>query len=205
MIKSLFIENLGAYSQSAEVVCLDVVDSTNSYIKRRMGESLIVTADEQSGGRGQRGRSFFSPRGGVYVSFTCRPVRPLNECLHYTALAGLGVWDAIYSSCGLRCRIKRPNDLLYNGKKVCGILTESQVLADGPFIVFGVGVNVTNALPPDVPWAGRLADFAPPPAPETLAAAIVRNTLELISLAHTHKEQLMTRYDELCDENARYE
>ncbi|MCC8048117.1 MAG: hypothetical protein LIO52_03350, partial [Oscillospiraceae bacterium] len=79
MIKSLFIENLGAYSQSAEVVCLDTVDSTNSYIKRRMGESLIVTADEQSGGRGQRRRSFFSPRGGVYDTFTCRPVSPRNE------------------------------------------------------------------------------------------------------------------------------
>jgi len=114
----------------------------------------VVIADCQTGGRGRFGRSFYSPPGvGLYLSMILRPELGLSELIPLTALAALSVCDAIERTCGFIPSIKWVNDIVYQGRKLCGILTELSTATEhggGQCAVVGVGVNV-NQLPEDFP------------------------------------------------------
>ncbi len=133
-----------------EIVCLDTVDSTNSEVKRRAAagakEGLVVTAEEQAGGRGRLGRSFQSLRGqGLYLSVLLRPVFPPATAVELTAYTAVAVCDGIGECCGVRPQIKWTNDIVLGGKKLCGILTEMEIEGESGalnFVVAGIGVNV---------------------------------------------------------------
>lgn len=133
-----------------EIVCLEQVDSTNSYLKRRAAEGaphgLAAVAEEQTGGRGRRGRRFESPRGaGLYLSILLRPDCTPVEAVNLTAWTGVAVCDGIEAACGLRPQIKWTNDIILNGKKLCGILTEMSVEGETgavQYVVAGMGANV---------------------------------------------------------------
>ena len=152
-----------------EIICLDTVDSTNNEIKRRaVGEvpdGLTVVAGEQTGGRGRRGRSFVSPPGkGLYLSAALRPECPLSEVPALTAWSAVAVCDAIEAVCGVRPGIKWPNDVILNGRKLCGILTELELEAETAalrYVVVGIGVNVSQTE----------ADFGPEVAPVAISLA----------------------------------
>jgi len=105
------------------------IDSTSSECKRRAAqgvpEGLVITAEEQTGGRGRAGRSFQSPKGcGLYLSALLRPRLPAEQVVDITAWAAVAACDAVESACGVRPRIKWTNDLILNGKKLAGILSE---------------------------------------------------------------------------------
>ena len=152
-----------------DIICLDTVDSTNNEIKRRaVGEvpdGLTVVAGEQTGGRGRRGRSFVSPPGkGLYLSAALRPECPLSEVPALTAWSAVAVCDAIEAVCGVRPGIKWPNDVILNGRKLCGILTELELEAETAalrYVVVGIGVNVSQTE----------ADFGPEVAPVAISLA----------------------------------
>ncbi|MGN8898161.1 biotin--[acetyl-CoA-carboxylase] ligase [Flavonifractor sp. HCP28S3_F3] len=152
-----------------EIICLDTVDSTNNEIKRRaVGEvpdGLTVVAGEQTGGRGRRGRSFVSPPGkGLYLSAALRPECPLSEVSALTAWSAVAVCDAIEAVCGIRPGIKWPNDVILNGRKLCGILTELELEAETAalrYVVVGIGVNVSQTE----------VDFGPEVAPVAISLA----------------------------------
>lgn len=139
-----------------ELLCLDMVDSTNTEAKRRAmagaAEGLAVLSEEQSGGRGRLGRSFQSPRGGgLYLSILLRPPLPPAEVVNFTAWVAVAVCDGVEAACGVRPRIKWTNDLVLEGKKLCGILTElglESETASLQYLVTGIGVN-TNQQPED--------------------------------------------------------
>lgn len=140
------------------VVCLDTVDSTNNAL-REMALSgapagQIVLADHQTGGRGRMGRSFASPRGmGVYLSALLRPDCLPEDTGSITAFTAVAMCDAIERACGIRPGIKWVNDLILDGKKITGILTEMSVEAESGhvgYVVVGVGINV-NQLEADFP------------------------------------------------------
>jgi BirA family biotin operon repressor/biotin-[acetyl-CoA-carboxylase] ligase len=135
----------------------DTTDSTNDQARRlaalHPGEVLLVTAAEQTAGRGRRGRVWHSPRGGAWITM----VRPLSGPPAASAgaslAAALGVHQAIVRvlpEVAPRLRIKWPNDLLLDGLKVVGILCEQFPAATGapPVLVVGVGVNVDLDLDP---------------------------------------------------------
>ena len=112
-----------------------------------------MVAREQTAGRGRRGRSFLSERDrGVYLSVLLRPEAEASDCAGITAFAAVAVCDAVENVCGVRADIKWVNDLLINGKKICGILTELCADADGAAgIVVGVGINVKGRdFPPEL-------------------------------------------------------
>lgn len=143
---------------------LDRVDSTNTECKRRAAqgepEGLIVTAREQTGGRGRAGRTFQSPRGcGLYLSALLRPQLPAEQVVDFTAWVAVAACDGIEAACGLRPRIKWTNDLILNGKKLAGILTELGLEQGGKlsWLITGIGVNV-NHRPED--FQGEVRDFA---------------------------------------------
>ena len=125
-------------------------DSTNIQAKR-LGEEgapegTLVVAERQTAGKGRRGRTWSSPAGtSIYMSFLLRPNIPPRCAPMVTLIAGLAGAKAVNQVTGLNARIKWPNDLVVNGKKICGILTEMSAEMEGiHYIVTGIGINVNQ-------------------------------------------------------------
>lgn len=116
-----------------------------------MPEIACVTAEEQTAGRGRLGRLWASPKfKGIYASLLLRPAINAEDALGITVLAALAVCTALRSE-GLNAKIKWPNDVLVEGKKICGILTEISANIDGvEYIVCGIGINA-NLANEDIP------------------------------------------------------
>jgi BirA family transcriptional regulator, biotin operon repressor / biotin---[acetyl-CoA-carboxylase] ligase len=128
------------------------VDSTQK-IAHRLGlenvpEGTVVVADEQIGGKGRLDRVWYSPKNtGIWMSIILRPNIPLPKAPQLTLLTAVAVVQAIVDSTGLEPNIKWPNDILINGKKVTGILTELQAEADRIHsVIIGIGMNVNQKL-----------------------------------------------------------
>ena len=110
--------------------------------KRTAGEGLVAIAEEQSAGRGRLGRSWVSPPGqNLYLTVLVRPT--LSQLRYLAIVAPLAVCHAIEETTGLPPRIKWPNDVLLEGKKVCGVLLESELTGDAvQHALIGIGINV---------------------------------------------------------------
>jgi BirA family biotin operon repressor/biotin-[acetyl-CoA-carboxylase] ligase len=127
------------------VEVMDQATSTNAVVaeRARSGEpaGLVVVAEEQSAGRGRLDRVWVSPpRAGLTFSLLLRPSSPPAEWPWLPLLAGLGVARALRSRAGVPAVLKWPNDVLVDGRKVCGLLAEA--VAGG--LVVGIGLNVTT-------------------------------------------------------------
>ncbi len=131
----------------------DRVASTNDVAKALAEEGApdgtAVLAEEQTGGRGRFGRRWASPLGGLWLSLVLRPRRPATEwsCLGFAA--SVAAATAVETVAGLSVRVKWPNDLMLEGRKLGGVLVE----ASGAYVVVGIGMNVNlqrEALPADV-------------------------------------------------------
>ena len=137
------------------IICHEEIDSTNNAAKRlaREGaaEGTVVVAESQTGGKGRLERQFFSPKGkGIWFSVVLRPKFLPQEAPKCTLLAAVAVARAM-TEFGLKPGIKWPNDLLYDNKKLVGILTEMSAEMDGiNYIVIGTGINV-NIAPEEFP------------------------------------------------------
>ncbi|WFR60476.1 biotin--[acetyl-CoA-carboxylase] ligase [Paenibacillus amylolyticus] len=107
-------------------------------------EGAVVIAEEQTGGRGRFGRKWFSPPGkGIWMSVLLRPDLPLQHTPQLTLLTGVAVCRAVRACTGVDAGIKWPNDLLIDGRKVCGILLESTVEDhEVKYCIAGIGVDV---------------------------------------------------------------
>jgi BirA family biotin operon repressor/biotin-[acetyl-CoA-carboxylase] ligase len=165
------------------LIAYETIGSTNDEAKRlaREGaaERLVICAARQTAGRGRRGRSWVSPPGNLYASVLLRPQCRAAIAAQLGFVAALGVAGAIgelASNVAPCC--KWPNDLLIGGKKIAGILLETEMTAgDRPdFVVLGIGVNLASS-PPDTPYpATSLAEEgAPGIAPLVMVAAFVRH------------------------------
>lgn len=126
------------------------LDSTNLQAKldaeKGAGEGTLIVADMQTAGRGRRGRAWSSPPGtNVYFTLVLRPDFQVEQASMVTLVTGLAVAEGIRDTCGLEARIKWPNDIVVNGKKVCGMLAEMSTERDFiHYVVMGVGVNVAR-------------------------------------------------------------
>jgi len=121
-----------------------------------------VIAEEQTAGRGRDGRTWRSPYGGVWLAMLLRPGS--GEISALSIRAGLVVADAVDELLGRPAtRLKWPNDVLLDGRKVGGVLCETRWQGDVPqWLALGVGINVANELPAELaPRAARLCDFLP--------------------------------------------
>lgn len=124
------------------------VGSTNDVAKelasRGAPQGTLVIAERQTGGRGRMGRTWYSPRGGLWFSIILRPDLTPGEVPLLALTLGVGVAKALAKE-GLDCRLKWPNDVLINGRKVCGILTELDAEMDiVNYVIAGIGINVNN-------------------------------------------------------------
>ena len=130
-----------------DVRYMETIDSTNLYA-RRLGEDgaaegVLVVADEQTAGKGRSGRHWTTPPGSaIAMSVLLRPRIAPERISMVTLVMGLAVAKAVRVLYGLDALIKWPNDVVVNGKKICGILTEmSAELMAVNYIVIGVGIN----------------------------------------------------------------
>lgn len=132
------------------IINLPEVDSTNEYAKKLAKEGAahrtVVVAESQKAGKGRLGRSFDSKKGeGIYMSILLRPDITASQASKLTLIAAVAVHEAIEQFCGIKTGIKWPNDIVVNGKKLCGILTEMSADCKGVrYVVVGIGVNVIN-------------------------------------------------------------
>jgi BirA family biotin operon repressor/biotin-[acetyl-CoA-carboxylase] ligase len=133
----------------------DALASTNDLAKelaiRGAPEGTLVVAESQTRGRGRLGRQWDSPPGtGLYVSLLLRPELPPTEMPQITLTTAVAVARAVSRVTGLTPGIKWPNDLLLNGKKLGGILTEMETESDQiRYLVVGLGLNVNNPAFPE--------------------------------------------------------
>ncbi|MDN5333919.1 MAG: BirA family transcriptional regulator [Sphaerochaeta sp.] len=138
-------EGLEALLPTWELHLFDSIDSTNRYAKSLKTQKALVLACHQSEGRGRLSRSFYSPQGGIYLSVLFPAVFPLTDASLITSAAAVAVSEAIEERCGKYCQIKWVNDLFYENRKVCGILTEGVLGVESgrlTAVVVGIGLNL---------------------------------------------------------------
>ena len=193
----------------SEILVFEETASTNEVVehlaKSGAREGLVVFAESQTRGRGRRGRAWVSPRGkGLWFSVLLRPTLPTSAASRITVAASVAVARAIRQNCGLDARIKWPNDVMVNGKKLAGILTELRAEADEILLaILGIGIDV-NCQREDFP--GELGDIATSLELETgsaqdrvaLAAQVLIALDECYQAALTNFESIVDEWAKLC-------
>jgi BirA family transcriptional regulator, biotin operon repressor / biotin---[acetyl-CoA-carboxylase] ligase len=155
-------------------------------------EGTVVIAEEQTQGRGRLARSWHSPSGkGIWMSIILRPEIPPQHAPQLTLLAAVAIVRAIERELSVSCEIKWPNDILINGKKVVGILTELHAEADRIISVnVGIGINVNTE---QLDFPDELKDIA-------TSLAIEKNEkIDRASLARAIFTSLEKIYDEYLE------
>jgi BirA family biotin operon repressor/biotin-[acetyl-CoA-carboxylase] ligase len=140
-------------------IAFDRVGSTNDEARRfaeaGAGEGLVVTAVQQTAGRGRQGKAWVSPPGNLHVSLLLRPACPAARAAELVFVAGVSACDALAALLpgGAKPRCKWPNDLMIRGRKAGGILAEALTDPSGrcEFVVLGIGINVAHH-PPETAW-----------------------------------------------------
>lgn len=167
MIDILSAEGVKKHLQNPQsnIFVLDCVDSTNGYMKTAefagAPEGTTVIAGRQTRGRGRFDRRFHSPENsGIYMSILLKPLLPAADAVLITALAAVAVSEAIEALSPNKAEIKWVNDVLVNGKKVCGILPEATLdIKSGRLerVILGIGIN---AYTPEDGFAEEIRDIA---------------------------------------------
>lgn len=135
----------------------DTLPSTNLQAKldaeNGAAEGTLIVADMQTAGRGRKGRGWNSPGGtNVYFTLILKPDCGVQQASMVTLVMGIAVAEGIRATCGVEAGIKWPNDIVVNGRKICGMLAEMSVERDFiHYIVAGVGINVGDQdFPPEI-------------------------------------------------------
>lgn len=216
-LNSSFIEALLANANChCPVLLLDEVDSTNDEAARQLASGreapFVVIARSQQKGRGRFGRQWQSQtEANLYTSFAFRPQLPPQRMQTFTLWMGVTLCELASSLCRHSPALKWPNDLLINGQKAGGMLTEARMDSDNiRDLICGIGLNVSNSdiphLDPKAPTASTatcLADHASAPLDiNRVAAALIQKVAEAYSafISGTYLDtfaDLWNRYDVL--------
>lgn len=142
-------KNLNTEFMGRNVVFLETVDSTNTYAKNnQLPHGSLVTCEEQTTGRGRLGRIWQSQKG-MCMSIVLIPEIELSQISKITQVCAAAVAKAL-EELKINAKIKWPNDIFINGRKICGILTEMKTEKDNPpYVVVGIGMNINNDNFPD--------------------------------------------------------
>lgn len=137
------------------IIVLETTGSTNDYLKvlghKGLDHGTVAAAREQTSGKGRLGRKWISEKdANIYFSVLLKPEISPMEVSGITPVAGLAVCKAIREFCNIDCKIKWPNDIIVNNKKLVGILTEMSAEFDAiEFIIIGIGINTDQTKFPD--------------------------------------------------------
>jgi BirA family transcriptional regulator, biotin operon repressor / biotin---[acetyl-CoA-carboxylase] ligase len=179
-LRSLLNLETGKSIQGIQIV--DEIDSTNSESLRQIQsgntENRVVIANSQTAGRGRRGRQWLSPKNaGIYLSLTRLFALEANALQALSLVTAISVLEALEELGAQDLQLKWPNDVLYQNRKLAGILLELQHRENLRFVVFGIGINVS--LPADAlenidrPVADLASIVSEPPSRVLLAATLL--------------------------------
>lgn len=150
LLTGLLTERLTGGQSFGKIFYYETVGSTNEEAKKKLAEAntdgVLLVADSQTNGRGRRGRSWNSPGGeSVYMSLAWRPSLMPEQVSMVTLVMALAVAKVVREQASAEVFIKWPNDIVLNGKKICGILTELNFKRESmDSLVVGVGLNVNG-------------------------------------------------------------
>ncbi len=169
-----------------ELAVFDELDSTQDEAKRMIADGFrgtaAIVARHQTGGRGRRGRSFFSPSGGVYFTLLVNGNELASDAATMTMCAAVATSRAIEANCGCQPRVKWVNDIYVDGRKVCGILSEGTADLESRTmhnVAIGIGVNVGEQdFPDDIADRAGFVELLPERTRSQLLAAIIENLLD---------------------------
>lgn len=190
----------------AEITIKDTVTSTNTLLRSAAEngapDKTVLIANEQTEGRGRRGKSFYSPAdSGIYMSILLRPDFGADKSFFITAGAAVSVVRAVKKVCGIDAGIKWVNDIMLDGKKICGILTEAVTDFESgslQYAVMGLGINISR---PKDGFPSEISDIASSLYSDeaadnelkcSLAAEILNNFFDIYE--HTSVERLIDEY-----------
>jgi BirA family biotin operon repressor/biotin-[acetyl-CoA-carboxylase] ligase len=144
--------------RESQIHYFQTVDSTmdiaRGLARKGCADFTVVIAETQTSGRGRMDRNWVSPKGGLYFTLVLRPHIPpvMSPLVNFGAALVLA--RTLQDICGVDARVKWPNDILIHGKKVSGMLSEMEAAGDQvSFVNIGIGINMNNALPSDLPTA----------------------------------------------------
>ncbi|NHI82713.1 MAG: biotin--[acetyl-CoA-carboxylase] ligase [Candidatus Thorarchaeota archaeon] len=207
----IFLSGLDTKVISPRIICLEEALSTNLVAKRLIddggSEGIIVIADRQVNGRGRHGRRWYSPLGGLYLSIVLQPpAGAASSPLLGIMLANAAV-SALEETARLQARLKWPNDLLVNGKKLGGILSELVPTTKGRLVaILGIGINISSQI---LDFPDRLRNTMTTiaeeshvvPTREVLASSIINNADSQLQEVYETRafDSILMNYAEICE------
>lgn len=144
---------MSSWNSYFRLLKFDKIDSTNLEAKRlvkaKLTSNLVIFANEQDSGYGRSSKKWVSPKGNLYISIVLHPNKPINEVAQLSFVAALSLYKAISKEISKPdlIKLKWPNDILINGKKVAGIILESSIdtrLQNLDYLILGVGLNIAS-------------------------------------------------------------
>lgn len=132
----------------SKIYCFDKIDSTNEYIKKHLSElnnGDIVFAQEQTNGRGRHGNIWISPIGNLYFSFYLKEELLHNQLFYYLMKSSIAVINTL-KKYNINAKIKYPNDIIIDRKKIAGILIESNGYQKIEYLIIGIGININETI-----------------------------------------------------------
>ncbi len=210
MKDQVFSHVSGAYPWKDHFHFLPQTDSTNDQLRTlaRAGapEGTVLLADRQTAGHGRRGRAFHSPAGtGIYMSILLRPQCAPTDLMHLTCATAVAMCDAVENSAGFRPQIKWINDLVFEKRKLGGILTELGFTPQGAldYAIVGIGINCCQGsedFPQDIrDMAASLSMVAQRPLDrEKVAAAMLEALHQMSEDLLDRKARILDRYRRDC-------
>lgn len=209
----LTLENIAPFltkGRQKTIICLECVDSTNTYLKKLakkgVPEGTVVIANEQTAGRGRLGRLFQSKKNtGIYMSMLMKPKGEMENIAEITAWVAVAVAKAIERIAKVKPGIKWVNDIVLEGKKICGILTEMTTGGGGQskYLIIGIGINVNNKVKD---FSEEIQDIASSireitgkmVSREELVAAVIQELDGIYQKWPNEKSDYLAYYKEAC-------
>lgn len=131
-------------------VCTSTQDIARKLAEEGWGEGTVVIADKMTSGRGRLGREWVADEGGLWMTVILRP-KTLSNLQLINLVAGLSVVEGVRKLHEVPLKLKWPNDVILNGKKLCGILSEGKFSGNVvDYILLGIGINVNNKIREDL-------------------------------------------------------
>lgn len=184
-----------------KIVRCGVVDSTQAVARKHaesgFSESIVFVADEQTHGRGRRGRSWESPPGGLYMTGVIRPAGPIGLM---PLLAGVAVADTIRERLGAEAELKWPNDVMVGGRKAGGVLVEAGWSDDElTYLLLGIGINLNNPLPDGLEAATTLREETGAEVDgDAFLEFLINKMAHLLNLLEEDPESILERWRRLA-------
>lgn len=180
-------KDLGTDFVGKNLLYLPKVKSTNETAKEiasTCGNGTVVLAEVQTGGRGRLSRSWRSPAGGVWMSLVLKPDIALVNAYRINMAVSVAVARTLFQLYGLNAGIKWPNDILVNGRKLCGILMEVSAETDRlEYAVVGIGINA-NIDVDEFPADWNAASLSMETGSQVSRTLLIQNLLREIELAY---------------------